>query len=114
MNWFKRLFRTKVVMINRDRYQLTLDEWRADSKLVLLAQRELARAEIKVMLDVIRNAHPCNRVYAEDCNPNIRVVAQSQSEGYTMALANFEALGKFKQLEEPIEPTFEPEELEKK
>lgn len=114
MKFWKRFSSVHVNIIRRDRYQLRLTEWQSDKALVTLAINELARANLQVMLDCVRNEHPGQRVFAHQCSPNDRVVAQAQCEGYTMCLANFEALGKFQKQIEMSEPTFEPEEIESK
>jgi len=105
-------FRTHINIVRRDRCQLRLSDWQSDKALVVFGQKEWARAELQLMLDVLRNEHPGQKVYADDCNANIRLVAQARAEGYTMALANLEALGKFQASEVSHEPTFEPEEFE--
>lgn len=104
-------FKTHINIIRRDRYQLRLAEWQSDPNLVTVAIKVLSSGELQLMLDVVRNEHPGQRVYADDCNTNVRLIAQARAEGYTMALANFEALGKFKKPEEAFEPTFEDEEI---
>lgn len=117
MNWnpFKRQRRYEIVQ--RDRCLMRLDEWQASPGLVKLAQVHLNHPEMRLMLDVLRNEHCCQRVYSDDVSPNIRVVAQARSEGYTQALANLEALGKFVSKAELGEETFgavqnEPDKLD--
>ena len=106
MNWnhFKR--KQRIEVIQRDRSQLRLSEWRAAPHLVKLAQDTLARPEVRLMLDVLHNEHPSGMVYNDGVPHDVRVVAQARSEGYTMALSNLESLGSFSKQAVPVEDTF--------
>lgn len=107
MNWwnpFKR--RQQIEVIKRDRCLMRLTEWQSNPSLVKLAQTHLSNPEIRLMLDVLITEHPGGMVYADGASHDVRVVAQARSEGYTLCLANLEALGKFVQQKEPIEETF--------
>lgn len=101
------------MVIARDPIKLRLHEFRSNKSMVGMAQKSLLSPELKIMLDVLRNEHPCMVVMSTGTNPNDRIVAQARGEGYTMALANLEAMGDFQQITEMPEPTFETEEKDK-
>ncbi len=96
----------RVRMIDRPVTALRADEWRADKELVHLAAGVLANPNVQLMIAVLRNEHPGSEVLPAGTNPNDRLVAQGRSEGYTIALATFEALGVKADLPERLVSTF--------
>jgi len=110
MKWFKR--QLKVMVTHRDPLKLRLHEWRADRALVSKGLQLINSPDFRLVLDVLRNEHPSNLMLPDGCSLDIRAVFQARGEGYTLALANLEALAKFEPVHEPLEATFEPE-LEK-
>ncbi len=96
----------QVQLLERAATQLRADEWRADKELVHLAATVLAQPNVQLMLTVLRNEHPGSEVLPAGTNPNDRLVAQGRSEGYTIALATFEALGVKADLPERLVSTF--------
>ncbi len=97
-------------MVYRETCTLTVEEWRRQESLVQMAQAQLIKPELKQMIDALKNSNPAYNVYAENVPELVRIVAQARAEGYGMALANFEGLGRLNQPQEPIGPgTFEPE-----
>jgi hypothetical protein len=99
-----------VVVLNRDPLKLRLNEFRSNKSLVGEAQKMMLTGSIRLMLDVLRNEHPCMMVLPIGASPTDRIAAQCRAEGYTMALANFEAMADFQEMKSMPEPTFEPEE----
>jgi hypothetical protein len=108
MTFFKR--QSKIVVIKREANKLSLGEFRSDPNLTGLAARFLRDSDFKLMLDVLRNEHPGWLVLSESVPPEVRAVIQARAEGYTMALANLEAMGVFRESPEQIVATFEAEE----
>lgn len=101
--------KTKVALINREPVKLTLDEWRADEMMSGAASKVLNDATMKLMLQVLYNSSPAWEVLTL-ATPDDRIAQQCKIEGYTMALANLEALGKHQEMSLPLEATWEPEE----
>lgn len=102
------------LVIDRDPVKLRLSEFRTNNALVGDAQKILLIPGLRLMLDVLRNEHPGQWVLPPGASSLDRIRAQCLAEGYTMALANFEAMGKFEQMTEMPEPTFEQEEKQEK
>ena len=106
--WQRR--KTEIRVIARDPIRLRLSEFRTNRALVGEAQKILMLGSLKLMLDVLRNEHPCMMVLQTGSSPNDRVVLQARGEGYTMALANLEAMAQFQEATPVLEATFESEE----
>ncbi len=111
MNWNPFRPKQKLEIIRRSQSNLRLSEWRTDKALVSSAMRLLRDPDFQLMMDVLRNEHPGSLVHL-DVDPPNRVVLQARAEGYTMALANVVALGRFEKMNEPLEATFDPEEIQ--
>lgn len=109
MNFLKALFgpKQKLQLIRRLSSRVRLDEWRATEDLVKSARRVLNDPEFQVMLDVLKNEHPHTFVRWDDAPIEMRAVMQARSEGYSLAIANLEAMGAFQKKQEPLEPTYE-------
>lgn len=103
--------RRRIEVVKRAQSTLRLHEWRAEKALVSAAMQILRHQDMQMMLDVLRNEHPGTATVIADLALDKRAILQAQAEGYTMALANLEALGRFEQSAEPLEPTFEAEEI---
>ena len=106
MNLFNRKSPQKLQVIQRLSSRVKLDEWRSSADLVNAARKVLNDPNTQNMLDVLRNEHPANTM-TFDAPLDQRAVLQARSEGYTMALANLEALGVFQQQHEEMEATYE-------
>lgn len=102
--------RVEYRIIPRERHKLRLPEYQTNAALVSSASKILNSTEFSYMLDCVQNEHPGFWVLPQGATELDRVRAQCLSEGYTMALANLEALGKFVELKEMPEATFEQEE----
>jgi len=113
MNWFKKKTLPQMVVIARDPLKLRLHEFRSNKSLVGEAQKMMMTGSLRLMLDVLRNEHPCLFVLPMGASPTDRMAVQCRAEGYTMALANLEAMTDFQELATMPEPTFEPEEQRK-
>lgn len=100
-----------VEVVRRSSLKLRLAEWQADPKLVSQAGKLLSDETFRCMLDVAHNENPSNFVLPFGTTPQDRAAQQCRSEGYTMALANLEAMGQSRNIPETVEPTFEPEEI---
>lgn len=89
--------------------RLRLDEYRSEPALVSAAQRVLNDPDLRLMLQVLQNEHPCWQVFVNSAEPHMRAANQSKGEGYTLSLSNLEAMGVPKKNAKPVEPTFENE-----
>lgn len=111
MNWPWSKHRVRVKVIERQATKLRLSEWQADQSLCNQGSKVLSDPAVQLMIAVLHNEHPAF-VVSETESMELRAVMQARCEGYTMALANLEALGQFNKLAEIPEATFEPEQLE--
>lgn len=102
---------TQVRVITRDRVKLRLHEWRSDPALTKAAGVILNNSDARLMLDVLNNEHPAHFVLAPGTSVDDRAVYQARCEGYTMALANLEAMAMHQEAQKELEPTFEREEI---
>lgn len=100
----------QVKLIERSVFKLTLEEFRADVRLVNETRKILNDPHFQLMLQVLNNSHPAWNVLPIGCNNETRSAIQSQIEGYTLCLGNLEAMGKQQNMPEPLVATFEPEE----
>jgi len=103
--WKRRWARLEV--IRREVNRLTVAEWRADRQWVASAAAVLHNPQVQQMLDAVANSAPGFEVLPLSASAQERVVQQARQEGYTMALANFAALGHEQALREPVEAVFE-------
>lgn len=101
----------QVRILDRDPIKVRLSEWRSDSALVGSAAKIGRMPEFRRMLDVLSNEHPANAVLSDNVPMELRAVYQARCEGYTICLANLESLARFEPLKEPLEATYEPEEV---
>lgn len=101
----------KVQIVTRTVTELTLAEWQADAELTKRARQLLADAAFQLMLSVLRNEHPAFVVADHHLTTlESRAILQARAEGYSMALANIEAMGKHTAIRAQPEATFEEEE----
>lgn len=111
--WKRKPDEIRVRLVDRPHTHLRADEFRADKELVHLAASVLANPNCQLMLQVLKNDHPGFEVLGPTASGNDRVVQQARSEGFTMAIATFEALGTKATLPERLVSTFgatEPQE----
>lgn len=106
---FKRKHRVEYKIIERERTDLTLGEWRSNPTLVKSASVFMGNQYLRLALDVLRNSGPAHDVLHPMSPQEVRAAKQAQIEGYNTCLNNFEALAKFEQKPEIIEATFEKE-----
>ncbi len=106
---FKRRPR-KIEIVNRDEAKISLSEWRTDPELVKVAMRVWNNPDFRLMVACLRNETPAFLVLPDDASPTRCIAIQRRSEGYTMALANLEAMATFQSPPAEVEATFEPEE----
>lgn len=102
----------KIAVIRRDHTKLRLHEWRSQESLVSTAAKIWADSGFRLMMDVAQNEHPAFQVLPWDASPDARASQQARGEGYTIALANLEAMAQYKAMHEPVEAEFAPEEIE--
>jgi hypothetical protein len=112
LRWPWRTPQRKIEVIRRDENKLTLAEWRSSAELVALAGKVWSNPDFRMMIACLRNESPANFVLPDDAQAMRSVAIQRRTEGYTMFLANLEAMAIFSQPPEPLESTFEPEERE--
>lgn len=110
LNPFRR--KQKLEVIRRPQSTLRLHEWQHSKPLVSSAMQIMRLPDFQMMLDVLKNEHPGISRVLPNNDIATRAIMQAQAEGYTMALANLEALGRFQEMPEPLEATFEAEERE--
>jgi len=96
-------------VIRRSETRLRLHEFRSEPSLVATARRVCADPDFQMILQVLKNEHPGNLVIADDAHPNISVAIQRRAEGYTMCLANLEAMTKAETVQVDLEATWEDE-----
>lgn len=101
---------TRVEIIRKDVVKLQLSDWQKDKTLVAGAQAALNGDFMRLVVQVLKNEHPGHVVLPKNFPIELRSAHQSQCEGYTMALANLEAMGTLKEIADLGEPTFEREE----
>lgn len=116
IRFLKRLFRIPAVeprvrFILRTNLDITADVWRTDKELVSMAAKVLADGNVKLMLSTIQNSSPAWQVMPLG-TVDERAIQQARIEGYTMAIANLESLGKYQPPSAQLESTYEKEELE--
>jgi len=102
----------RIAVVRRDHTKLRLHEWRSQESMVSAAAKVCADSTFKLMLDVCQNEHPAFQVLSYSALPHERQAHQARCEGYTIALANLEAMAQYKPMQEPVEAEFAPEEIE--
>jgi hypothetical protein len=113
-NWLKKPAVTeKVRIIDREPWEITIEEWRANPHLCGQAETVLKSPLVIQMLRTLQNSHPSFNVLT-NTNPNDRVVQQCRGEGYTMALQDFQLLAKHIKPDAVLTPTFENEDIDPK
>ncbi len=105
--WWRRRTEPRLEVVKREQSRLTVAEWRSDLGWVGTAATVLGDARLRLMLDCVANSAPGLEVLPLDASPQARIAQQARGEGYTMALANLEALGKASTPAEPLEALFE-------
>ena len=109
MTLFKKALRRveqSVHIAERERSNITLRDWQSDKSLTISAREHLSQPALQFMLDVLRNEHP-GKWALSNADVEARALHQARCEGYEMALANFEALGNFVPLREPLQAEYQ-------
>lgn len=101
----------KIQIIGVEATKLQLSDWQKDKALVAAAKNVLNNDYAKLMVQVLKNEHVGNMVLPKNFPMELRSAHQSQCEGYTLCLANIEAMATLKVLADVPESTFEPEEV---
>jgi len=109
MNPFKRKTSARVVLLSREPFKLTVSEWRADQNMSAIAQKVLTDQNFRLMIQVLYNSSPAWEVMI-NASTEQRAIQQARIEGYTMALANLEAMAVHEKIHVPVEATWEPDE----
>ncbi len=105
---FQRKFSSKIQLLSREPFKLTLPEFRSDKNLCSMASRVTGNTDFRLMLQVLYNSSPAWDVMI-NAKPDERMVKQAQIEGYTMALANLESMSKHEAIiKSHVEETYEP------
>lgn len=97
----------QIQVVQRENTNLTLDEFRTDPNLVNTARKLWSHPDFRLLIDVMENSHPAFSVLPPNSHPEVRAAHQAKCEGYTMALANLEAMA-VEVNRTTIEPTFDP------
>jgi hypothetical protein len=113
LKFWKKKRPVKLEVVRVGSHKLRLSEWQKDRELVGMAQRTMLNPDLQMMIQVLQNEHPGWQVL-HPLSPEIaRACQQSRIEGYTMALANLEALCRFNEPQQQLDATFESEQIEK-
>lgn len=102
-----------VKVITRQATKLRLSEWRADKALCVRASKLMDDSTVQLMVSVLHNEHPAFVVIDPRTPLDDRAIFQARCEGYTMALANLEAMASHQPTKDVLEPEFAPEEVER-
>lgn len=102
-----------IKVIARQASKLRLSEWRADKALCVRAGKLLDSPDMQLAMAVMNNEHPAFVVIDPRTPLEDRAIFQARCEGYTMALANMEALAMHQPMKDALEPDFAPEEVER-
>lgn len=117
ISWLKRIFwpnvETRVVVLERAATKMRLQEWMADQTMTNNARKVLDNPTMQLMVSVLHTEHPAFVVIDPGTNLQDRAVHQARCEGYTLALANLEALARHQKMTYLPEPDFLPEEQPK-
>lgn len=104
--------KTKIQVVSVQSTELRLDQWRSMPDLVLAAQRLRKDSTFRAIIDVLRTESPANYgLPLTGVSPEDRCHHASKIEGYNLALNNLESLCHVNPHTEPIEATFEKEEI---
>lgn len=101
----------RVNVISREASKLRLQEWRQDAKLCGTAEAVFQNPNVRLMLDVLNNESPVNYVGGTP-TPDEKILRLGVIQGYHLAINTLEAMAQFKQPDEQLTPTFEPEDKE--
>ena len=116
MGIIKRLFGIKeaksqpVVPVHVAQTKMRLSQWRANQGMTNLAGKITRNPDFELMLSVLHNEHPAFVVCDAGTSLQDRAVYQARCEGYTLALANLEALAIHQPEVNMPEAEFAPEE----
>jgi len=102
-----------VKVIQRQATKLRLSEWRADMALCNRASKLMETPDMQLAISVLNNEHPAFVVIDPGTSLQDRAVYQARCEGYTLALANLEALARHQKITEMPEADFATEEVER-
>ena len=102
-----------VKVIQRQATKLRLVEWMADAGLCNQASKLMDNPTVQLMVSVLHNEHPAFVVIDPGTSLQDRAVYQARCEGYTLALANLEALARHRKMIDSPESEFAPEEVER-
>ena len=119
LNWLDNLWHDAPVpqrseiryqIIQRDPFRLRLAEWCSSKDLTHSAATCINDNRFRMMLDVLENEHPANIVLDDKVSMESRAIWQARCEGYTMCLANIDAMTVHRAPREALEATFDPAE----
>lgn len=110
MKLFHKAHAVTIRIIQRQATKLRLSEWMADKALCSRADKILASPDVQLMVSVLHNEHPAFVVIDPGTSLQDRAVYQARCEGYTLALANLEALARHQKISELPESEFVLEE----
>lgn len=90
---------------------ITLQQWQKNPDLVAASASLQKLPTFRLMMDCLRNSHPCHNVFAAiGVNPNDRIVHQAKIEGFEMCLNTIEAMAVPFKISKSLQETFEPAE----
>lgn len=98
----------QVKVIRRDVCKLTLAEFRSDPAMTSAAAATLRSDYAVLMVQVLKNEHPSNYIQLNADIPT-RAMMQARAEGYTLAIANLEAMAVHQKPSPGLTATFEAE-----
>lgn len=110
MRFFRRPQQLQIV--RRISSDISIEEWRSNKELVLLARKFLNNPDFRMMTDTLRNSAPHNYVSLKEMSIDARAMEQARIEGFQLCLNNLAALGMETKKAVELEPDFsQPEEF---
>jgi len=111
LKFLKFIFRRRevqIVVIQRDPFRLSIDEWRSSRDLCKQAAMALSDPVVRQMVDCLRTSHLALYSGPGQSSAEARAERCSMADGYGIALNNLEALAHYVPPQKPLEETFEP------
>lgn len=101
---------TRIEVVRRESTSLRIEEWRAQSELVKMANSVWLNSDFQLMMQVAQNECPGNFALLSG-GLDDRAMHQARTEGYNLALANLKAMRVPVDRAQELEATYEPEEI---
>ena len=93
-------------------HKLRLIDWRSDKHLVSFAAKVWENKDFQIMMQCVGNEHLAMIELPWNSSLELRALQQAKAEGYSLALANLEAMKSFRH-DSSVEATYGVEEEQK-